>query len=67
MGGNLSVVCPTTHNALVASEVDPLSNWGRPCMENEGGGGGRRIHHTCSYGMFGGYFKGIEEIIRRRG
>ena len=27
----------------------------------------QELDHTCSYGMFGGHFKGIEEIIRRRG
>ena len=46
MGDDLSVVYPRTHNDLAASEVGPLSNWDRPCMENEGWGGGVRIHNT---------------------
>jgi hypothetical protein len=39
------VVYPTTHNDLAASEVGPLSNWDRPCMENEGWGGEGRIYN----------------------
>ena len=45
MGEDLSVVYPTTHNDLAASEVGPLSNWDRPCMENEGWGGEGRIYN----------------------
>ena len=39
------MVYPTTHNDLAASEVGPLSNWDRPCMENEGWGGEGRIYN----------------------
>ena len=44
-GEDLSVVYPTTHNDLAASEVGPLSNWDRTCMENEGWGGEGRIYN----------------------
>ena len=39
------MVYPTTHNDLAASEVGPLSNWDRPCMENEGWGDEGKIYN----------------------